>query len=93
MPQRERISKIDYGQDETSELAQCDHKRDRERRALGGQHKHGANAHVLRERVAYQIEPDERHRDPDEIDRGLRGVEQFDLTLQVFVEECKHWQC
>jgi hypothetical protein len=61
MPKRERIVKIDDGQDKAGEFSQSRHERDCQRCALGCEHKYRANAHILGQGVANQIDPYERH--------------------------------
>ena len=86
-----RILKVDNGENERDEFSQCDDQIDGQGRALGGEHKHGAYANVLGECVAEKVEPQDGHREHDEIVR-LRVVERVDLRVQVGVEEHECWQ-
>lgn len=92
VPESERVLKVDDGENETGELAESEHESDCERGALGGEHKHGAYAHVLRERVQYEVEPDERHWDDHEVYQWFRFVKELDVMDQIFVQEHKHRQ-
>lgn len=61
MPHSERVLKVNDGNNQTGEFAQCENKCHSQRSAFGSENEHRADTHVLCECVEDQIKPNDWH--------------------------------